>query len=351
MRLLFGLAALVAAAPALWGTSASAQAAAPAAARGDACDRACLRGKADALLASIVAHDPGRLPLARTYRATENGVPAALPMMTIWRTATAAAHTFHVIDPVSQQVLLVSDIAEGSSHALLFGRIRVAQGQISEIELYVDRSRSDGGFQFEATGLAQLPSAWTQQVAPARLPTRDALLVAGRSIFDTRLSGPEAAPSCVMMENGKPVAEDPEVLKVIGGGGPELAHNADGSVPIPCGAPPFRPTDPDARTDIVDEAQGIVVSIGTMEGLVQPYVITAPTISAFVPDAMMQPYLDLLAAQRKTGRFNRPELVPTRASITVVQMQRYYDGKLQGMHLLEKLGPVGARSPWTAKNP
>jgi hypothetical protein len=305
---------------------------------------------ADGLVDSMIRHDPAWAPLTRTYLATENGVAAALPMMTIWHTATGARTRFYVIDPTSAQLFLVADVTEGRAHALLFGRFKAefktGAGRFSEIELYVDRSRSDGGFQFDPTALAHLPKAWTQPVAPSHIPSRAELLSAGRSIFDTAINGPEPAASCLMMENGKPVAEDPEVLKIVGAGGPQFTRNADGSVPIPCGAPPIRPADPQARTDIVDEVQGIVVSIGTVEGIVQPYLITAPTTSAFVPLSLGQPYLDLLAAQRKTGRFNRPELAPTPASITVAQMHRYYDGKLQGMHLLEKLGPPGAHSPW-----
>lgn len=321
--------------------------AAPAAASAVACDRACLSDAADGVLASIVRHDPGAVPLARHYRATENGVPAALPMMTIWRTASAADDRYYVIDTVTQQLFLMANITEGDGHALLFGRIRLADRRVTEIEFYVDRSRSDGGFQFDATALAHLPPAWTDTIAPSRIPGRAQLLEAARSIFDTAVDGPPGAESCRMMENGKPVAEDPEVLKVVGGGGPEIPANPDGSVPIPCGAPPIRPVDRHARYDIVDEQQGIVVSIGTVEGLVQPYLITHPTTSAFVPTSLAQPYIDLLAAQRRTGEYDtQPEIVPMAASITVAQMHRYYDGKLQGMHLLEKLGPIGARSPW-----
>jgi hypothetical protein len=317
-----------------------------------ACDRACLRHEADRLLDSIVHHDPAGLPLTPVYRATENGVAAALPMMTIWQTAGAADDRFYAIDSENQQVFLLANVAEGAHRALLFGRIHRAAGGIDEVELYVDRSRSDGGFQFDATGLGHLPEAWTRPVAPARLLSRQDLLRAGRSIFDTRIDGPEPAAECRMMENGKPVAEDPRVLKVIGVGGPQLPPNPDGSVPIPCGAPPIRPTDPDARTVIVDEQQGIVVSIATVQGLVQPYLVTDPTLSAYVPDSLGQPYRDLLAAQRKSGDLgHRPELAPTPASISVAQMHRYYDGKLQGMHLLEKLGPPGAHSPWVAPNP
>lgn len=315
-----------------------------------ACDRTCLSQAADQVLASIVAHDPGKLPLARYYRATENGVPAALPMMTIWQTVSRADNRFYVIDPVTQQLFLLANLTEGQHHALLFGRIKLDDRKISEIEFYVGRSRSDAGFVFDPAALEHLPAAWTTQVAQSRLPGRAELLQAGRSIFDASIEGPAPADACRMMENGAFVAEDAEVLQYVGGGAPSLPANADGSVLIPCGAPPIRPTDPDARTDIIDEEQGIVVSFGTVTGYAQPYLITHPTTSAFVPVSLDQPYQDLLKAQRASGKYDtQPEIVPMLASITVAQMHRYYDGKLQGMHLLQKIGPVGGRSPWVAK--
>ena len=46
-----------------------------------ACDRACLSGVVDQVLASMVAHNPDTLPLAQLYEATENSHPAALGMM------------------------------------------------------------------------------------------------------------------------------------------------------------------------------------------------------------------------------------------------------------------------------
>lgn len=92
------------------------------------------------------------------------------------------------------------------------------------------------------------------------------------------------------MENGKVVAENPEVLKHIGppqknesnsgDGSAKLTANPDGSVPVPCGNPPERPTDKLARTTVIDEEQGVVVSFGIVHGISEPYVITNPTESA-----------------------------------------------------------------------
>jgi hypothetical protein len=310
------------------------------------CDRACLRGMADALLASIAAHDPSRLPLSTTYLATLDGVPAALPMMSLWRTVGGFDGRFYVIDPVSEQVFLIATLKEGSESSLLFGRIEEDDHRVSQVELYVDRSRGDGGFMFDGDGPSRLPRVWTDAVPQAHLPSRAELLAAGRSMFDPAIAGPAIAASCRLMENGRLVAENPKVLAWVGGGGKTLRANPDGTVPIPCGSPPERPADPHARTDIADTKQGIVISIATVHGMVEPYLVTSPTVSAFVPSSLLHPYLSMLGHQRASGQFTQPALRATAASNTTVEMYRIFDGKLQGMHLLEHLEPPGAISPW-----
>ncbi|MDS0862958.1 hypothetical protein NUV25_35195 [Burkholderia pseudomultivorans] len=314
------------------------------------CDRACLKSAADKVLASMVAHNPSELTLSKTYRATENSVPAALSMMTLWRTPTAIKHTYYVIDTKAGQLFIVADVAEGSNDALVFGRIKIVGRAITELELYDSRSRGDVGFQFDARGLADWPEAWTVQLAASQRSSRAALLRAGQSIFDTRVESPSASPACVLMENGKVVEENPAVLKEVmptnGHDSPLLKLNSHGLVTIPCGVPPGRPTDPHARVDVIDEEQSIVVSIATVQGMVEPYLVTRPTESAFVPVAMLQPYLAMLTKQRAVGHYTIPAMEAMPASITVAQMHRIYDDKLQAMQMLQKLGPAGARSPW-----
>src|SRR5271170_8054454 len=254
------------------------------------CNRSCLSGLADKVVASIVAHDSSGLPLSRIYAATENSVPSALNMMVIWRTATAAKGSYTVIDTESGQVFLIVALSEGPNDTLLFGRIKVEGRVISELELYTNRSRGQGGFQFDPDGPSHFPTAWTVAVPPDRRASRAALLQAGRSIFDTSVAAPEVSSSCVVMENGKVVAENPDVLKAIGQpaqGAAEKsaaekrpsAMNPDGTVPVPCGNPPNRPTDKHARTNIIDEEQGVVVSMAVVHGVAEPYLVTTPTES------------------------------------------------------------------------
>jgi hypothetical protein len=318
-----------------------------------ACDRACLRSLADQLVASIVAHDPGRLPLGPEYAATENGQPAALPMMTLWRTMTAAKSKYYVIDPVSRQVFLMVTLQEGGNDSLLFGRIKIdSANRLVELELNTNRSRANGGFQFDADGPAHFPAAWTAAAAPAQRVSRAVLLQAGRSVFDTSVASLPMGNDCLLMENGKVVGENPEVMKQVAPPGTDLSklqHNADGSVAIPCGSPPGRPTDARARTDIVDEEAGVVVSLAMVPGMVEPYVITTPTDSAFVPDAMLKPYLDMLGKQLASGQYKAPRVRPMPATLAVAELLRIYGGKVHGMMMLQNMAPVGADSAWVSK--
>jgi hypothetical protein len=306
----------------------------------------------------MVAHDPAGLPLSQVYAATENSVPSALGMMAIWRTATAAKSSYQVVDPESGQVFLIATISEGPNDALLFGRMKVVGRLISEVELFTNRSRGQGGFQFDADGPSHFPAAWTVPVPPERRASRAALLKAGRSIFDTSVTAPEAAAGCVVMENGKVVAENPDVLEAIGGAPAGAAKqvenkvsgaNPDGTVPVPCGNPPNRPTDKYARTTIIDEEQGVVVSMAVVHGVAEPYLVTNPTESAFVPKALLQPYTDMLNKQQSSGRFKAAAVRPMTATAAVSEVHRVYDGKLQGLHLLVNLGAPGSKSPWVTE--
>jgi hypothetical protein len=298
------------------------------------------------------------LPLSLVYAATENSVPSALGMMVIWRTASAAKSHYYVVDPQSGQVFVIVTLSEGPNDTLLFGRIKVVGRLISEVELFTNRSRGQGGFQFEADGPSHFPAEWTVSVPPERRASRSELLQAGRSIFDTSVTAPEAASSCVVMENGKVVAENPDVLKAIGGPPPDAAQqadkkvsvvNPDGTVSVPCGNPPNRPTDKRARTTIIDEEQGVVVSMAVVHGVAEPYLVTNPTESAFVPKALLQPYADMLKKQQSSGRYHAAAVRPMSATAVVAEVHRVYDGKLQGLHLLVNLGAPGSRSPWVTQ--
>lgn len=322
----------------------------PAAAQGTqgACDRACLSHFADLFLNSVATRDPARVPLAKTYRATENGVAAGIPMMNPWTTATGVGSKFYVIDPVSHQVFFVSELQEGPHNALFFGRLKIVGGKFEEIELFDARSRSDGGYQFSSSRVGTPAPQWTEKVERSRIPGREQLQQWGKSTFDTSIAAPPADPHCLLMENGKIVEEDTQVADFVASGKKEQAKKT--LVNIPCGGNGPRPTDPQARTDIVDEEQGIVVSMGVVDGMVEPSLVENPTISAYVPNEILPPYLALMDKWKGSRQAELPAIAPMPATIQVAEMHRYYDGKLQGQYLLLRLGPPGGHSPWLTKN-
>ncbi len=94
-------------------------------------------------------------------------------------------------------------IASNFNDTFLFGRLLERGGQIAEVELYENRSRGQGGFQYGAAGPANLPVEWGQQVDKSRRPARAQLATLARSIFDASVNSPEASVDCVLMENGK----------------------------------------------------------------------------------------------------------------------------------------------------
>jgi hypothetical protein len=91
------------------------------------------------------------------------------------------------------------------------------------------------------------------------------------------------------------------------------------------------------------------VSLAVVNGIAEPYVITHPTESAFVPDALLQPYVAMLKKQQASGKFMDPAIREMSATAVTAELHRIYDGKLQGLHLLVNLGAPGSRSPWVTR--
>ncbi|MGE4432180.1 MAG: hypothetical protein AB7E05_15725 [Sphingobium sp.] len=326
-----------------------------------ACDRACLKAITNTFFDAIVHKREGEVPLSHIYQATENGVASSPSSMTIWRTVDAIRSRFLIVDPVSSQVYAITTVDEGGKENILFGRLKVENRQISEIELYTNRTRGQDGVTYTQGGSpTPLPVEWTQTVAKNRLPSRDELLTAGRSKFDNSFSPPPGSPDCMLMEQGKFVAEHPKVWAAIGPAvvpgkptpqkaGKAYVRNADGTVPIPCsGGSPKRPQDPNARVDIIDEEQGIVVTRGTIhQAHVLPYHVTNPTESVEVPDSLTDdaPALESL---KGSGGTALPSLRPTPVTSFSSAVYRIYDGKIQGMMLMFYLVPAGSQNPFMA---
>lgn len=302
-----------------------------------------LKKYADLLLESMVARDPWMLPLADRYAATENSIPGSLNMMTAWRTTTGVRQTGqYACDEPAGQMFFTACLDEGGASAAFWARLKVEDERLTELELYSSRSRADSGFVMLADEMGKEPNGWTSPIPEGGKATREELSAVGRAIFDGQAPAPEATEDCLLMEVGGVVLEDPDYIDLLMTG--EIhERESDEHVPIPAGLGPGRPSDPRARVVVIDEDQGIAVAIGVIPGFVSPYVVTKTTESCFVPAEMMAMHRKTLRPEMLAGR---TMLVEMPAVAVNCQMVRLHSGKLQGIHLFNKLVATGGGTPW-----
>ena len=121
-----------------------ARAAAPAA-DPSPCDRACLRDIAETYLTAMLAHTPGKAPLALNARYTENGVDLSLPDG-LWRTLDKlGTYRLYVADPQDRMIAFLAKGLENGAPVLIGTRLRVINHQITEMESVVGRLSSTTG--------------------------------------------------------------------------------------------------------------------------------------------------------------------------------------------------------------
>src|SRR5689334_20572178 len=108
------------------------------------CDRGCLNALVDSYFAALVAHDPKKVRIAANARFVENVTPMK-PGEGLWKTASAVPTTFkiYVPDPVSQQVGFLGVMEEGGKPVEVALRLKLANGQITEMEHLVARGLGD----------------------------------------------------------------------------------------------------------------------------------------------------------------------------------------------------------------
>ena len=301
----------------------------------------------DLLFKSMTERDYTLLPLTDTYTATENSQGAALPMMSMWRTVTGLNFIGQVIQDKQQgQVFVTANLDESGMPSVFFGRMKIENEAISELELYIDRARSDSGFVLLPEEMDKLPRGWTSLIPADGKATREELDTVGRAIFDNSDGVEyEADLDCILMEIGGIVYEDPEYLENLRN--EESTSDEPKStklVSIPAGLWPMRPTDPKARVIAIDEDQGIVVASAVIDGFVCPYVVPGETASCFVPACMIENHRNTVDLEKLKGKQVISEIP---ASAVTMEILRFHSGKVQGMHRYINLQGPGARTPWT----
>jgi hypothetical protein len=181
------------------------------------CDRVCLEGHMDKYVEAMVAHEPMRLPLAKDVKFTENGQQLDLGEG-LWSSITGkGVYKLVIADAEAGQVAALVSVREEDrdpakpTPAMVAIRLRVRNGQISEVETLLQRSKASAdGFDKIATPdpiyLATVPPA--ERMSRADLVRIANMYFTGMQQNDGRGEYP-FADDCNRIENGGPTTNAP----------------------------------------------------------------------------------------------------------------------------------------------
>jgi hypothetical protein len=327
-------------------------------AQGETCDRSCLKALVNQVLDSMGKHDTTVLPMATTYRLTVGNAPSGLSMATPWRTVSSYRQPVqYVVDTPRQEVFFIATVIEGNLPSLLFGRLKAADRKLTEIELYMGRSKADSGMQFDPEGLANLPKAWTTPVPQALRPSRAELERVALADFDPSLQTLDVDGNCELVENGKRVVarvnlesflkEAPAISKETI---ERIKAAKGGEMPIGCDRVD-PPTDKKERV-LVDEEDGVTVTLVTVPGMVFANFMPPPGPNpefptVFVPNSMGNDQAGRMeAVKHLPGKLEGPVALPMPGVLAGAEVTKFYGNRIQGTHRLFQEVPVGSRSPW-----
>lgn len=191
-----------------------------------ACDRSCLINVVDQYFAAMLAHDTSKVAIAPDARFVEN-ITALQPGEGLWQTLTAVPSTFkiYVADPVAGEVGFIGLLREQDAPALIGLRLKVVDGQITEMEHVIAANIAEGNL----ANLQTPRPGLLAEVPAAQRSTREKLLAIGRSYYDAVDDNDGAltpfADDCVRRENGLQTAGPrPQ--------GEELDRSANGFTPM-----------------------------------------------------------------------------------------------------------------------
>jgi hypothetical protein len=167
------------------------------------CDLGCMIALTDQYLAALVKHDPSGLPLSRGVRFTENTAEIRIGDG-LWVGASEAPTSFKIyaVDPESNQVGFYGVMKENNRPLIIALRLKVVDGEITEIEHVLARNlRAD-----RMQNLMTPRPALLADVPPSERTSREDMINAANSYFEAIEHGNgELAPfaeDCERHENG-----------------------------------------------------------------------------------------------------------------------------------------------------
>jgi hypothetical protein len=170
------------------------------------CDRACLGGLITQSVDALLAHDPGKLPVADTVRFTEDSKALKLGEG-LW-TANLSKGTFRqdYLDTEKQVAVSHVHFMEGDTQVLLSLLLHVADSKITGIETLVQRVAP--GSRFQPTELGKPIRHMNDAVPAGKRESRAAMIKtaltypAGLRVGSFTDGGTPFAPETYRVENG-----------------------------------------------------------------------------------------------------------------------------------------------------
>lgn len=154
---------------------------APSIAAAQACDRACLQGFVDRYIDALSRHDTSAVPVAETYKYTENGRVIELGDG-FWHTAGKPIdYRDYFVDPDSGGVAAFTALSEYEGIAQMMVRLKLVNRRITEIETLVVRVGDQRWFAPE--NLDDFSDIYAQAVPARERATRAELVAAADAYF------------------------------------------------------------------------------------------------------------------------------------------------------------------------
>ena len=283
------------------------------------CDRACLNGFLDQILAAMAAHDSSSLPLARDVKYTENGQLLKIGD-SFWGTASGPpTYKIYADDPQAGQAMFIGVLPENGAPVILSVRLKVELHRITEIEAIV--ARKEAGSIARPENLVTPNPIFAEAVPPAQRRSRQNMIAIANSYFNAIEKGHASFvpfdANCNRIESGVQTTNNPQAAtnagSVLGMGCAEQIKTRN-----------FQPDSliRDRRFAVIDEERGLVFVLGF-----------------FDHDATLRSYTladGRAVKQTRTGPW----------TWEIAEMFKIQDGKITRVEAIVNTGIYGMKSGW-----
>jgi len=170
-----------------------------------ACTRELLSDTTDAYFEALEAHDPSTLPLASNAKFTENGEELSIGEAGLWQTAGALVYKHTALDVDECSALSQAVVPDGSMDIPFALRLKLAGGEITEIETIAVRPGDYALAESDTDALAASENSvnWDDPVPEADRNTREEIIAWMDKYFRMFPAGVcDVTNACRRIENG-----------------------------------------------------------------------------------------------------------------------------------------------------